>query len=31
MMSMLCILMYAELIAVGAYIGGKLSNEKEDS
>ena len=30
MMSMLCVLMYVELIAIGAYIGGKLSN-KEDS
>lgn len=29
MMSMLCVLMYAELIAIGAYIGGKLSNEED--
>ncbi len=29
MMSMLCVLMYAELIAIGAYIGGKLSNGED--
>lgn len=28
MMSLLCVLMYAELIAIGAYVGGKFSNEE---
>ena len=31
MMSLICVLIYAELIAVGAYIGSKLDSEKEDS